>query len=60
MVGIAVLWSMRPPKGTTVSGRTVVHEPVSAGGYDALIDAHNRGIGAVSADIARTIQQAQH
>jgi hypothetical protein len=37
-----------------------VHEPVSAGGYDALIDAHNRGIGAVSADIARTIQQAQH
>jgi uncharacterized lipoprotein YmbA len=60
MAGIAVLWSVRPPTGTAVSGRTVVHEPVAGGGYDALVDAHNRAIGAVSADIARSIQQAQH
>lgn len=59
MAGIAVLWSVRPPKGTAVSGRTVVHEPVAGGGYDALVDAHSRALGAVSADIARSIQQAR-
>jgi uncharacterized lipoprotein YmbA len=53
---IAVLWTIRPPKqGAAVSGRTVVHEPANAPGYDALVDAHSRALAAVSRDIASAI-----
>ncbi|SAL06443.1 lipoprotein [Caballeronia arationis] len=54
---IAVLWTVRPPKpGTAVNGRTIVHEPTSAPGYDALVDAHNRALASVSSDIAGAIR----
>jgi uncharacterized lipoprotein YmbA len=56
MATIAVLWSVRPPKGATVSGRTIAHEPVSAPGYDALVDAHSRALATVSGDIANAIR----
>jgi uncharacterized lipoprotein YmbA len=54
---IAVLWTMRPPKqGAAVSGRTIVHEPASAPGYDALVDAHSRALATVSSEIAGAIR----
>jgi uncharacterized lipoprotein YmbA len=56
MASVTVVWSVEPPKpGPTVSGRTVVHEPVSAAGYDALVDAHSRALATVSSDIAGAI-----
>ncbi len=56
-VTVAVLWSVHPPKqGAAVSGRTVVHEPTGAPGYDALVDAHSRALAAVSRDIAAAIR----
>jgi uncharacterized protein len=56
-VTVAALWSVRSPqKGATVSGRTVVHEPTSGSGYDALVDAHSRALAALSRDIAAAIR----
>jgi uncharacterized lipoprotein YmbA len=56
MATIAVLWSVRPPKGAAVSGRTIAHEAVSAAGYDALVDAHSRALAKLSGDIADAIR----
>jgi uncharacterized protein len=57
MASIAVLWSVEPPKpGPTVAGRTVVHEPVGAADYGALVDAHSRALATVSGDIASAIR----
>jgi uncharacterized lipoprotein YmbA len=57
MASVAALWTVRPPKaGATVSGRTIVHEPAGAPGYDALVDAHSRALGTVSSDIASAIR----
>jgi uncharacterized protein len=55
-VTVEALWSVRAPKqGATVSGRTVVHEPASGPGYDALVDAHSRALATVSRDIAAAL-----
>jgi uncharacterized lipoprotein YmbA len=53
---IVVLWSVRPPKGATTSGRTIAHEVPRAAGYDALVDAHSRALAKVSGDIASAIR----
>ncbi len=54
---LAVLWTVRSPKkGSSVSGRTVVHEPTNGPGYDALVDAHSRALASVSRDIAAVIR----
>jgi uncharacterized protein len=54
---VEALWSVSPPKGgALMSGRTVVHEPVAAPGYEALTAAYSAGLGAVSQDIAAAIQ----
>jgi uncharacterized lipoprotein YmbA len=54
---IAALWTVRPPKqGAAVNGRTIVHEPASGQGYDALVDAHSRALATVSSDIAGAIR----
>jgi uncharacterized protein len=53
---VSVLWSVRPPKGAPVSGRTVVHEPTGGPGYDALVAAHSRALAAVSRAIAAALR----
>jgi uncharacterized lipoprotein YmbA len=53
---VSVLWSVRPPKGATVNGRTVVRVPTGGPGYDALIAAHSKALAAVSGDIATAIR----
>jgi uncharacterized protein len=56
-VTVAVLWSVRAPgQGASVKGRTVVHEPASGPGYDALVDAHSRALATVSRDIAAAVR----
>jgi uncharacterized lipoprotein YmbA len=53
---IAVLWTVRPPKGgEAVSGRSTVQEPAHGQNYDALVDAHSRALTTVSSDIASAI-----
>ncbi|MEZ2354368.1 membrane integrity-associated transporter subunit PqiC [Caballeronia sp. RCC_10] len=56
MAAIVVLWSVRPPKGATITGQTIAHEPASAPSYDALVDAHSRALATVSNDIAGAIR----
>jgi uncharacterized protein len=53
---ISVLWSVRPPKGALVNGRTVVRVPTGGPGFDALVAAHSRALAAVSGDIAAAIR----
>lgn len=51
-VTLAVIWSVRPPKGNAIDGRSVVREPVSGVGCDALVSAHSRALASVAKDIA--------
>jgi uncharacterized lipoprotein YmbA len=53
-------WVVRVPgKPLPLSGRSVVREPVGAGGDDALVAAHSRALAAVSRDIAAAIRSTQ-
>jgi len=52
-ITLAVIWSVRPPKaGRKVNGRSVVHEAVSAPGYDARVEAYSRALASVASDVA--------
>ena len=54
---VEVLWTVRPPKGGAPrTGRSVVREPTSGAGYDALVAAHSRALAQVSRDIASAIR----
>jgi uncharacterized lipoprotein YmbA len=56
MASVAALWVVRPPRqGAAVTGRTIVHEPAGAPGYDALVNAHSRALATISNDIANAI-----
>lgn len=55
-VSLEALWSVNPPRGTAITGRTVVHEAVTGPGYEALTAAYSVGLGAISQDIAAAIQ----
>jgi uncharacterized lipoprotein YmbA len=56
-VTIEALWAVRPPgKSVPVLGHSLAHEPVEGQGYDALVAAHDRALGAVSRDIASAIR----
>ncbi|CAH2894604.1 MAG: hypothetical protein PCALPYG88_6629 [uncultured Paraburkholderia sp.] len=57
-VTLAVIWSMRPPKGNAIDGRSVVHEAVRGPGYDALVNAHSRALASVARDIAMATRSA--
>lgn len=57
-VTLGVIWSVRPPKGNAVDGRTVVREARSGPGYDALVNAYSRALASVANDIAVAIQSA--
>ncbi|SAL84379.1 lipoprotein [Caballeronia terrestris] len=56
MAAIVVLWSVWPPKGATITGRTIAREAVRTADYDALVDAHSRAFATVSSDIAGAIR----
>jgi uncharacterized protein len=57
-VTLAVIWSVRPPKGNAVDGRTVVRETTGGPGYDALVNAHSRALASVAKEIAAATQSA--
>ena len=53
---IEVLWTVQPAKGVARSGRSLVSEPTTGAGYDALVAAHSRALAAVSKDIAAAVR----
>ncbi len=57
-VGLEALWSVRRSDGgVPKTGRTVVSEPVSAAGYDALVAALSRALAVVSRDLAQALRE---
>jgi uncharacterized lipoprotein YmbA len=55
-VGVDVVWTLRPPQGVALTGRSVILEGVSGGGYEALVAAHARALSTVSRDIAAALR----
>jgi uncharacterized lipoprotein YmbA len=68
-VSVDVLWTIKPTAAkvnhsiaTTITppasytGRTVINEPVSGSGFDALVAAQSRAFDRLSADIAKSIR----
>jgi uncharacterized lipoprotein YmbA len=53
---IEVLWTLRPARGTSSSGRSVAREATGGPGYDQLVAAHGRALAAVSRDIAEAVR----
>ena len=51
---IEASWTVRTRDGALLAGRSVANEP-SGAGYDELVAAHSRALGAVSRDIANAI-----
>ncbi len=56
-VNLDSLWSVRRSgeNGRKI-GRSVISEPVSAGGYDALVAAQSRALAALSRDLAQALR----
>ncbi|WP_322028355.1 PqiC family protein [Paraburkholderia sp. J76] len=56
-VTIDAQWVVKPPGHEALTlGHTVAHEPATSRDYGALVDAHNRALAAISADIAAAIR----
>ena len=53
---IEVLWTVKPAKGESKSGRTVAREATAGASFDALVAAHSRALAAVSRDIAVAVR----
>lgn len=53
---VEVLWTLRPAKGESKSGRVLAREATGGPGYDELVAAHGRALAAVSRDIAAAVQ----
>ena len=57
---VEVAWTVRRPDGgEPMHGRTLAREPVKGPGYEELVAAHSRALGAVSADIAQTLRHQE-
>lgn len=57
-VGLEVIWSVRRSDGgVPKTGRTVVSEPISSPGYDALVAAQSRALATVSRDLAQALRE---
>lgn len=55
-ITIEALWAVFPPgKPLPVAGKSLVRQPIDGHGYDALVSAADRALGAVSRDIAGVI-----
>jgi hypothetical protein len=58
-VTIEALWAVVPPdKAAPVVGKSLVREQMTGPGYNALVSASDRALGAVSREIAAAIQAA--
>ncbi|WP_321895513.1 PqiC family protein [Paraburkholderia heleia] len=56
-VTIDAQWVVRPPGHQALTlGHTVAHEQVTSQDYGALVDAHDRALATISADIAAAIR----
>jgi uncharacterized lipoprotein YmbA len=55
---IQASWTVRTPSGEPLIGRSLVSEPAGAG-YDELVAAHSRALGAISRDIAAAIEASR-
>ena len=56
-VTIEAQWAVLPPgKAAPVGGTSLVRQPMDGNGYDALVSAGDRALGAVSSEIAAAIQ----
>jgi uncharacterized lipoprotein YmbA len=55
---IQASWTVRTPSGEPLIGRSIVSEPAGSG-YDELVAAHSRALGAISRDIAAAIQASR-
>ncbi|QGZ58344.1 PqiC family protein [Paraburkholderia acidiphila] len=56
-VTIDAQWVVKPPGHAALTlGHTVAHEQVKSQDYGALVDAHDRALAAISADIAAAIR----
>ena len=54
------LWEVSlPGQGPLRRGRTTVTEPLESGGFDALVAAHSRALGQLSAEIAGAIRELE-
>ncbi|HVO66554.1 MAG TPA: ABC-type transport auxiliary lipoprotein family protein, partial [Syntrophales bacterium] len=56
-VALDALWSVRRSgESTAKTGRSVISEPASAGGYDALVAAQSGALAALSRDLAQALR----
>ena len=56
---LEALWSVRRKAGgAPQNGRTVVSEPATGSGYDALVAAQSRALAALSRDLAKALRAA--
>lgn len=56
-VDLDALWSVhRSGESAAKTGRSVISEPVSAGGYDALVAAQSNALAALSRDLAQALR----
>ena len=53
---VEVLWTLRPARGESRSGRSLAREATGGPGYDELVAAHARALAAVSREIAGTVR----
>jgi uncharacterized lipoprotein YmbA len=55
---VQALWTVRPTDGAAFTGRSLATEAAGSG-YDDLVAAHSRALGAISRDIAAAITAAR-
>jgi len=56
-VTVDLLWTIRRSDGAAAkNGTAVVHEPVAGNGYELLVAAQSRALGAVSRDLAEALR----
>ena len=57
-VFLDILWTVKPShaKKKEVMGRSLIHEPVTEGGMDAMVAAQSRAFAKASAEIAKAMQ----
>ena len=53
---IEALWTIRLPGGVVRTGRSLVREPTTGPGFDAIVGAHGRALGRLSQEIADAIR----
>lgn len=59
-VTLDALWKVRSAsRGQVRQGRTTIDEPARGAGYDALVAAHSRALGRLSAEIAAAIGELE-